>query len=40
MIADGGFNSTLDFRTYPKGIYLLNLQYGSSLITQKILIEK
>ena len=40
MMTHGGFNSTLDFRAYPKGIYLLNLQHGSSLITQKILLEK
>lgn len=36
----GDFNPILDFRAYPKGVYLLNLQRGSSLITQKILIEK
>jgi len=40
MIANGDFNSILDFRRYPEGLYLLNLQRGSNLITQKILIEK
>ena len=40
LMTRGNFNATLDFRSYPKGIYLLNLQRGSSLITQKILIEK
>ena len=40
MMTHGDFNPTLDFRAYSKGIYLLNLQRGSSLITQRILIEK
>ena len=40
LMTHGNFNTTLDFRTYPKGIYLLNLQRGLNLISQKILIEK
>ena len=40
LMTHGNFNTTLDFRTYPKGIYLLKLQRGLNLISQKILIEK
>ena len=40
LISYGDFNTTLDFRTYPNGLYLLNLQSRLNSISQKILIER
>ena len=36
----GDFNTKLDFRAYPNGLYLLKLQSELNSISQKILIEK
>ena len=40
LITHGDFNATLDFRTYPNGLYLLNLQSELNSISRKILIER